>query len=289
LEVAVSISKNLIVFVMLVVMPVANSYAGWMQSEGNLAISSGLGFKDNGNYFDRQGSALRNNCGSGVNVPLYAEYGYSYYNTVYAFTSLDKFNCGLTTQQGFNDVETGIRGRFDHFIDHNWEFATIFPQHLSPNGAVALPKKFGIKAAIHSSSRLDPYESFLTEEEIAKSTLSYGGGVKYWTGDAPGEVWGYLSYGRILKDADWSRELAGWSVIARLDARNSICKTYTATPGNGVMDLHDKFSLLTGQIGLSRSMSTNESMMFFVERGLWGRNVGSPLGVFVTYSRVWRK
>ena len=283
------IKNKLIAFIMLVILPVANSYAGWMQSEGDIAVSTGIGFKVNANSFDRQGSKFRNTCGSGVNLPLYAEYGYSYYNTVYATTSLEKFNCGLTTQQGFNDVETGIRGRLDHFIDHNWEVAAIFPQHLSPNGAVALPKKFGIKAGVQSSSRLDPYESFLTEEEIAKSTLAYGAGIKYWTGDAPGEAWGYISYGKVLKNADWAKELSGWSLIARMDARNSISKTYTATPGNGLVDLHDKFTLLTGQIGLSRSMSINESMMFFVESGLWGKNVGSPLGVFVTYSKVWRK
>lgn len=283
------INKNWLTIMMLVVLPVANSYAGWMQSEGDLAISSGLGFKDNGNAFDRQGSAFRNTCGSGANVPLYAEYGYSYYNTLYATTSLEKFNCGVTTQQGFNDVETGIRGRLDHFIDHNWEIAAIFPQHLSPNGAAALPKKFGIKVGIQSSTRLDPYESFLTEQAIAKSSIAYGAGIKYWVGDAPGEAWGYLSYGHVLKDADWARELSGWSLIARMDARTSIAKTYTVTPGNGLVDLHDKFSLLSGQIGLSRSISINESMMFFVERGLWGRNTSSPLGVFVTYSKVWRK
>jgi hypothetical protein len=274
---------------MLVMMPVANSYAGWMQSEGDLAISTGIGFKDNANFFDRQGNQLRNTCGSGVNLPIYAEYGYSYYNTVYATTSLEKFNCGVTVQQGFNDVEAGVRGRLDYFIDHNWEVAAIFPQRLSPNGANALQKRFGIKAGVQSSTRLDPYESFLTEEEIAKSTLSYGAGIKYWTGDAPGDAWGYLSYGKVLKNADWSRELSGWSLIARLDAKTSISKTYTVTPGNGLIDTHDRFSLLTGQLGLSRSISINESMMFFVERGLWGKNISSPFGVFVTYSKVWRK
>lgn len=282
------INKKLMAIMMLAAFPVANSHAGWMQSEGDIAVSAGIGFKDNGNYFNRQGSSLRNNCGGGFNVPLYAEYGVSYYNTVYASTSLDSFTCGTVKQQGINDIETGIRGRMDYAIDHNWEVAAIFPQHLTATGAAAIPKQFGLKAGIHSSTRLDPYESFLTEQEIAKSSIGYGAGVKYWVGDVPGELWGYLSYGHILTNADWSKELGGWAFTARLDAKNSLGKT-RATPGfAGTVDIHDTYSLITGQIGLNRSLTQTESMNFFLEQGLSGRNISYVTGAFVTYSKVWR-
>ncbi|MCX7194285.1 MAG: hypothetical protein NTY60_11825 [Proteobacteria bacterium] len=282
------INKKFLAIMVLAALPLASSQAGWMQSEGDIAISSGIGFKDNGNFFDRQGSSMRNTCGSGINIPLYAEYGASYYNTVYASTSLDSFNCGNVKQQGINDIETGIRGRMGYFIDHNWEVAAIFPQHLTVTGAAAIPKQFGLKAGIHSSTRLDPYESFLTEQEIAKNSFAYGAGVKYWIGDVPGELWGYMSYGHTLKNADWSKELGGWSFTARLDARNSLGKTRTVTPGNALVDIHDNYSLLTGQIGVNRSLSITESMNIFLEQGLWGRNTSYVTGAFVTYSKVWR-
>lgn len=191
-------NKKLLAILVLAALPVASSQAGWMRSEGEIAGSMGFMLKDNGNIYNSQGSAMRNTCGGGINVPLYAEYGQSYYHTFYASTSLDSFKCGATKMEGLNDIETGMRGRFDYFTDHNWDVAVIFPQHISPNGATFQPKHFGIKAGIHSSTRLDPYQSFLTEQEIAKSTFSYGAGMKYWTGDVPGELFGYFSYGRIL-------------------------------------------------------------------------------------------
>lgn len=284
-----NINNKLLAIMLLAALPVASSHAGWMQSEGDYAFSTGMGFKDNGNSFNKQGTSVRNGCGNGLNLPLYAEYGLSYYNTLYASTSVDSFKCGTVKQEGVNDVETGIRGRMDFAIDHNWEVAAIFPQHLTATGAANIPKHFGIKAGLHSSTRLDPYESFLTEREIEKSSIGYGAGIKYWTGDVPGELWGYVSYGRILTNADWSQEIGGWSFTARMDAKNSIVKTHP-TPGfvGGGVDVHDKFSLISGQIGLNRSLTQTESINMFVERGLWGRNTSYISGLFVTYAKVWR-
>jgi hypothetical protein len=214
----------------------------------------------------------------------------SYYNTIYTSTSFDSFNCGGVKQEGFNDIEAGIRGRMDYFIDHNWEVAAILPQHLTVNGAIRLPKQFGFKVSVHSSSRVDPYDSFLTEAELAKSNFGYGAGLKYWLGDAPVDLYGYLSYGRILKTSDWSTEVGGWTFTARLDGRTSFGKTYV-TPGFvGVgVDQHDKYKLLTGTIGLNHPLSMNESVNFFLERGLMGQNANFLSGAFVTYSKVWRK
>ncbi len=282
------LNKKLVAILILASLPIANSQASWMRSEGEFAGSMGLMFKDNGNFFDRQGTSMRNNCGGGVNIPLYAEYGKSYYHTFYASTSLDSFNCGVTKMQGLNDIETGVRGHLDYFTDHNWDIAAIFPQHISPNGATFQPKHFGIKAGIHSSTRMDPYQSFLTEQEIAQSVFSYGAGIKYWTGDVPSELWGYLSYGHILTESDWAKEIGGWSLTARMDLKSSLSKEHTTQPGNGLIDPHDRFSLVTGQLGLNRSLNLTESVYIGLEQGLWGRNISYPSGVFVTYSKVWR-
>lgn len=281
-------NKKILATLILAALPIAQAQAGWMRSEGEFAASAGFMVKDNGNIFDRQGSSMRNTCGGGVNVPMYAEYGQSYYHTFYASTSVDSFSCGATKLQGFNDIEAGVRGHMDYAIDHNWEVAAIFPQHISPTGPVTQPKHFGVKLGIHSSSRLDPYQSFLTENEIQKSVFSYGAGIKYWTGNVPGEAWTYLSYGRILTEADWAKEIGGWSLLARLDAKTSLGKTYTSVPGNGLVDPHDNFSLITGQLGFSRSLNLTDSVYIGLEQGLWGRNIGSPSGIFATYSKVWR-
>ncbi len=281
---------KILAITLLAALPLSNSQAGWMQSEGDFAVSSGLGYKDNANYFDMAGKSMKNTCGSGFNVPLFAEYGYSYYNTLYATSSLDSFSCGVTKMQGINDIEVGTRGHMDYFIDHNWELAAIFPQHISPTGAANLPKQFGIKAGIHSSLRLEPYQTFLTESEIQKNNVAYGGGIKYWTGDVPGELWGYVGYSRILKDSDWAKDIGGWSFNARLDAKNSLGKTHPTAGFAGVgTDQHDAFRLVQGQIGFTRTLSVSESMNFSIDRGLWGKNIGFGSGFFATYSKVFRK
>lgn len=282
------INKKLLAILVLAALPVANSHAGWMRTEGEVAASAGLQFKDNGNFFDRQSISMRNACGSGWAVPMYAEYGVSYYHTVYATSSLENFSCGNGTLQGLTDVETGIRGRLDYFTDHNWEVAAIFPNHLSANGAFTQPKHFGVKAGIHSSVRLDPYQSFLTEQEIEKSVFSYGAGIKHWTGGVPGELWGYVGYGHIITDSDWARELGGWAFAARLDVKKSISNEHTIIPGNGVQDFRDSFSLLTGQIGFTRTLSLTESLNISLEQGLLGRNINYVSGIFVGYSKVMR-
>lgn len=283
------IESKLLAILMLASLPVANSHAGWMRTEGEFAGSVGLMFKDNGNYFDRQSTPMRNTCGSGFNIPLYAEYGVSYYKTIYASTSIDNFSCGRGTMQNLNDVETGIRGRFDYFIDHNWEVAAIFPNHLSAAGAAMQPKHFGVKAGIHSSARLDPYQSFLTEQEIEKSVFSYGAGVKYWTGDVPGELWGYLGYGHIITESDWAKEIGGWAFTARIDLKQSFGKERTTVPGNGLVDYHDHFGLITGQLGLTRTLSLTDSINFSFEQGLWGQNINYVSGIFAGYSKVFGK
>jgi hypothetical protein len=284
--------KNILAALALVMLPVFACQASWMRQEGEVAASIGTTLADNGNFFDRNGHERRSACSSGQSLPLYGEYGLSYYNTLYVNTSLAAYNCGGGQQSGFTDFELGTRGRFDLFRnDKTWELAAIIPSAVDPLGAARTPKNFGIKLGIHSSDRVDPYQSFNSGSDplAARDTFSYGAGLKLWAGHIPDELFGYLGWGHNLSNSDFNKTgTGGWYFSARLDGSTSIDKEHTVTPGIAQVDTHDKWSLLSGQLGLSHSLTPFSTMHLSLHKGLVGTNRGSPSNISVSYSKVWR-
>lgn len=281
--------KKIIAVLALTMLPALTCQAAWMRQEGEVAASIGLSVSDGGNFFDRSGTRFRNACGTAFSLPMQAEYGASYYRTYYALTSLSSYNCGAGQTSGFTDFELGMRGRMDLVTnDHTWELAAIIPSYVNPNGGARQPKDFGLKFAVHSNNRVDPYQSFIAGDTSSRNIISYGAGVKAWAGHIPNELFGYLGWGHTISDAVWANDIGGWQFSARLDAKTSFGKEHTTIPGNGVIDYHDKFSLVTGHIGLSHNLTQLSSVQFSLNHGLWGKNVNSPSGVYVGYSKVWR-
>lgn len=281
--------KKVIAVLALTMLPALTCQASWMREEGEVAASVGVAASDNGNFFDRGGHRHRNTCGSGLSMPLYGEYGASYYRTYYASTSLTSYNCGAGQVSGFTDFELGMRGRMDMVrSDHTWELAAIIPSYVSPANPIRQQKNFGIKFGINSNDRLDPYQSFIAGEIPSDNVFSYGAGVKLWAGHIPDELFGYLGWGHTLSKPDWNNEKGGWHFLARLDGKTSFTKEHTAIPGNIQVDPHDKFSLITGHLGLSHNLTQLSSVHFSVTQGLWGKNIGSPSSLNVSYSKIWR-
>lgn len=284
--------KKIIAVLALAMLPVMTCQASWMRQEGEVGASIGVGVGDSGSFFDRNGTMRRNTCGTAWNMPLYGEYGASYYRTYYASTSLSTYNCGGAAGQlsGFTDFELGMRGRMDLVrSDHTWEAALIIPSYVNPTaGNVRQEKNWGIKLGFHSNDRVDPYQSFITGELPSDNVFSYGAGAKLWVGHIPDELFGYLGWGHIISKPDWTNEKGGWHFSARLDGKTSFTKEHTVIPGNLQVDPHDKFSLLSGQVGLSHNLTQLSSIHFSLHQGLWGKNIGSPSSLNVSYSKTWR-
>lgn len=284
--------RKIIVVLALVVLPTLTCQASWMRQEGEAAATVGVTVGDTGSFFDRSGTRRRNTCGTGFSVPLYGEYGASYYRTYYASTSLSTYGCGGAAGQvsGFTDFELGMRGRMDMVrSDHTWELAAIIPSYVNPTaGNVRQQKNFGIKLGINSNDRVDPYQSFLTGETQSDNIFSYGAGAKLWAGHIPDELFGYLGWGHALSPSNWTSEIGGWYLSARLDGKTSFSKEHTVIPGNIQVDPHDKFSLLSGQVGLTHHLTKLSTVHFSLHQGLWGKNIGSPSSLNVSYSKIWR-
>ena len=281
--------NKLIAVLVLVMVPVMACQAAWMRQEGEIAVSTGVTVSENGNVFDRSGTLFRNTCGGTVAAPIHVEYGASYYRTYYGNTSLTSYNCGAGQTTGFTDIELGMRGRMNLATnDHTWELAAIIPSYVSANGAARTPKNFGFKLGLYSTDSIDPYQTFLAGEMPSGNVVSYGAGVKAWVGHIPNELFGYVGWGHTISNAVWAENIGGWFFSARLDGKTSLGKEHTVTPGPLVQDMHDKFSLISGQVGLSHNLTQLSSVQFSLNQGLWGRNIGSPSSIHVGYSKVWR-
>lgn len=300
-------AKNKIIAVLaLLMLPAMTCQAAWMRQEGEVGATIGLTVSDIGEFFDRAGNRVRNTChGGALDMPIQIEYGASYYHTYYANTSLSAYNCGapvgaaIGQVSGLTDVELGMRGRMDVVkSDHVWELAAIIPSNVDPTGAARQPKNFGVKFGLNSSDRVDPYQSFMSGDPSSLSgpdnIFSYGAGVKMWAGHIPNELAGYLGWGHTLSNSAWKEDIGGWHFSARLDGTTSFGKEHNFNPGpgifpiTGVRDVHDHYSLVTGHIGISHSLTQQSSVNFSLKKGLWGRNMGSPSGIHLGYSKVWR-
>lgn len=284
------VKRKIIVVLAIVMFPAMSCDAAWMRQEGELSGYTGFALNDNGGFYDRNTTKIRRACNPSMDIPLQAEYGYSYYRTVYLNTSLTSSGCGKGHVTGFTDIELGTRGRLNLArSDHTWELGAILPNTPGPR-----PKYFGIKFGINSSDRIDAYQAFLANDMYSKgepNVFSYGAGFNLWKGHVPNEASAYIGWGHTLANPTWQNDTGGWYFSARLDGSRSVRKVHSTTvPLNAplVRDSHDRFALIAANIGIAHSLTKLSSIQLSLKQGIWGRNVSNPSGIHLGYSRVWR-
>ena len=291
--------KKIIAVAAMVLLPALCCEAAWMRMEKELSASAGISLSDIGGNFDRSGARYRNTCGASYDVPIVVEYGYSYYHTLFASTSVSSFSCGAGQKTGLTDVELGVRGRVDLFRnDHIWEVATIIPNYVDPAGGARLPKNYGIRLGLVSSNRINPYQSFMAGDEFSMlgqpDVISYGVGLLTWAGHIPNEVSAYAGWVHTITDTSWSNNKGGgWYLSAFLDGTNSLGKTHMTVaaavpPARPQRDVHDSYSLIRGYIGLSHPLTQYSTFSISAKQGLWGKNTSSPSGIHFGYSHSWQ-
>lgn len=293
--------KNVLVVLALAMLPALTCQAAWMRQEGEIAASVGLSASEINTSYDRAGSLIQNTCSAAVDVPINVEFGATYYNTYFANTSISSFDClnplappGTTSRvTDFSDIELGVRGRINVATsDKIWEVAAIIPNYVDPNGAARQPKHAGIRFGLHSSNRVDPYQSFLAGDDSTlngpNNVVSYGAGYKLWAGPIPNELSAYVGFMHVISGSQWKQDTGGWYFNSRLEWLQSFGKETTVTPGLLVRDIYDRFSLVTAHAGFSHSLTQSSALHFSVKHGLWGRNTSRPAGINFGYSKVWR-
>ncbi len=252
---------------------------GYMRSGGQMHLDVGLKLDYGDRFFDKQGHLTSGNCGSAVSVPLYADYGWSYYTTVFANTSLSYRDCpGSQRAYDLGDTEVGLKRRVDPFSNTLvWHAIAILP--TSNIGAVrgSSSRSAGLDLGLHWQPRHDPYD-LNHERDPYGGSWGFGAGLRTWAEHLPHELWAYAGYGRAISLPDWRLGKGGWSFYGALRYRQSIGQSHVT---GGAVDSHDDFRVLGADLSLSHRLGKNESLRLTLSRDLAGENryVSNSIGI----------
>ena len=147
--------------ILLLMLAPSTLFAGsWMLSEDHASLTTGIAWSTADSYWDRDSNLQQDSCSS-RDTALYLryEYGYSYYHSLFASTSIESNKCGDDSANGIPDIKLGIRGRINPYRNnYSWELAAILPVQ-GDRFDKSEPGKgdFGLQAGIYRRHVDDPY------------------------------------------------------------------------------------------------------------------------------------
>ena len=261
------------------------AFSGWMLDAGRSKVVIGLNLGLGSSFWDGDGQRRSGGC-SNNSLPVGYEYGYSYYRTIYANTSLGSKNCSDKKSVGLSNIELGVRGRLDPYRNGStWEIALLLPINKNHSAFDSQTGSFGLKAGIGYNFSDDPYETFLLGGDTSRWAVAMG--IKTWQAHIPNELWGNLNYDKRLSSSDWYKQSGGWSFNAQLDGKHSFGKVNSAIANPFVVDAHDSYSLLTGTAKLTHALSDVSYINGGIALDLAGRNIHSGSSLFIGYNYQW--
>lgn len=100
-----------------------------LRSESEVYYSGTVGHTWATEYWDAAGARHAIGCESTYDVfSSYAEYGWSYYHTLFAQLGQARARCGGAAENGLTDLQVGVRGRLDRYRnDGAWELQLTVP------------------------------------------------------------------------------------------------------------------------------------------------------------------
>ncbi len=246
----------------------------------NRPLYGSLSLSQADSYWDDQRDLQQDDCSRrDWSATLHYEYGYSYYRTLFAATSLELDKCGTESSTGIPDLKLGMRGRVNPFRNgYTWELAMIIPI----NGDREDRRKpgiglFGVEAGLFRSYRDDPYDKPFTV--INKGIWGWGLGATLWAERAGNELWGELNWRRRLS-SQWRFKtwLSGHYSISGGDA--------------GADDLFNSrktidYDKLSVGARFSRKLTRNTRLGLALEQAVWGRSTGQDTTLRLEFSRFW--
>lgn len=249
----------------------------WMRSEGELQLRLDLSLSSADERWDGERRRVDAGCTTQrQGLELQAEYGYTYYTTLFAEAGLRQRRCAgeaAAANSGLDRLRLGMRGRLDRFRNgRSWELALNLPVAAeSSDPARPAGGRIGITGGLHLRRTPDPYAGGAVEG--AAGIVSTGFGVDLWSGGLAQQIWGYGAWDSRQTDAGWA-----WST--RVDATRSF---------GGDADLRaNDYDKLTWSVELNRSIDRETRLSLGLAHDLWGRHVERATRLKLGLSRTWR-
>lgn len=256
-------------------LPSTAEAGAWMRSEGTLQMGASVGLTTSDKRWNEDRRRESADCRTHrQSMSVSAEYGYSYYHTLFADAGITNRDCSNEPNvSGLSDLTVGVRGRLNPFRNgRSWELALKLPI----SGTSADPDRpgkgeFGLEAGVHFSLYPDPYEVFKYRDGV----WSWGAGVRLWTGGLAHQGWAYGGWSHPIDD--------DWSFSARLSGVMSFAGRRSAD--GSISNDYDK---LSASIGVRRSISPTVSMSLGLSHDVRGRESDQGTSIRLGFSREWR-
>lgn len=257
----------------------AATAGGYMQSGGWSYVSTGVHVEVDSGKFDKRGDRQSRDCDNAFALPVYAEYGWSYYRTVFASAAVTHKRCPGEQAWGLADSRIGVRGRVDPFSnDLVWEASVTLPTSRLTDARRSDTDSLGATLMLHWNPRPDPYDLDLDRDPHG-SGWGAGIGVTTWQRHLPHEVQAYVSYTRALTAQQNFGLSAPPRLSVELEHKRAIGRAHAAR--TEAVDSHDDFHVLSLGASLSFRVRREESLRFSAATDLSGKNhdYASTIGV----------
>lgn len=248
----------------------------YLQSEGDLNYSTGLGYLSGNKDWDSRGHLQDLGCTSEyAYLSQYMEYGYSYYYTLYGGVNLARSRCGNESTTGFGDIRAGVRGRLDQTRNNRaWELELNIPTSSDDSGRSRLGcGAFGLAANVAAKEKVGPTVSLGAEA-----------GVQIWEAPLSHQAEGRLSAGGPIGE----RRSSPWSWGAGLVGQGPLTNR-GASLANNVSDCGTTGKVVRGSLKLGYQVSPLSSVECGNSLGLWGEDSTKRIGFFCGYSHLFKR
>lgn len=246
----------------------------YMQSGGDLSLSSSLGYLWATQQWDANGRLQDSNCRRDYSYfSNSVEYGYSYYHTLYGGVNLARASCDPDSNWGLGDIRAGIRGRLDVYRNNRtWELEATIPTDRG-TGASGLNlgcQSFGLAGNVAMKQELLPQLAF-----------GAGAGLQLWETPLVHQLVGNVSLGGPFgRWSPWTWEL-GVSGKRPLDPGNT-------SAGDVLSDCGTRSEVVRGAARIGYQYTDFVNLECGAALALWGVDVGRTQGFYCGFSRLWK-
>ena len=246
----------------------------YMQSGGDLSLSSSLGYLWATQQWDTNGRLQDSGCRREYSyLSNHLEYGYSYYHTLYGGVNLARSSCDPDSNSGLGDIRAGVRGRLDvNRNNRTWELEATIPTDSGndPNGLNLGCNSLGLAGNVAMKEKL-----------LSQLAFGAGAGVQLWEGPLVHQLVGDLSLGgSFTRWSPWTWEL-GLSGKRPLNSGD--------TPASGALsDCGTRSKVVRSAARIGYQYTDFVNLECGASLALWGVDVGRTQGFYCGFSRLWK-
>lgn len=258
---------------------------GYMRSGEETGVSVALKRDFRDRVYDKDGTNVPGSgCSPTTSASVYAEYGYSYYTTVFAATSIRHKSCPGEAAFGLGDTEAGIRRRVNPLRDDwVWEGSLIFPTSRLGRQQASDAQALGWNLELHWNPGPNPYD-LTRDRTFLESSWGFGTGLHGWTRHLPLEGSAYVLYRHPVRISNWPGDQPGITLTAQLAARTSLARDHVSS--NVAVDPHDTFQIFNMTFGFNYYISRFETLRATVQSDFAGKNHSDSSGILISYGRT---